>query len=413
MPCPYRIKECFMNKAKITNFCDRIIEGCFYSLLVAVTFSTSLVEIASSLMILAWVVKMILAKDRGLFSLVPVKLLLVYFLWVLLSCINSDYFNESFRGVFKVVEYSLLFIISATSLNKETTLKRLPYILGTVAVIMCVDGFVQHTTGIDLIRGRTLIANDYMRRISASFVHPNDFGVYLLVLCLVFTAFIMSKSSHIKIKLVNAALFVLASTALFFTRSRGALLSFAAAFLVFGAMKAKKVLAAFIAFLLVIFLLLPYTAQERIFDISKFQTGGTTWERLMLWKGTINMIKVHPILGFGVNSYSRNFPAYKPPEYPDVRYSHNCYLHMASEIGIPGALIFIIFLVSVLLLSLKGIMSLPEGRRRDLASGLFAGMIGFAMNCVVDTHLYSVNLVVFFHLMLGYCYALSSDTNEK
>ena len=133
----------------------------------------------------------------------------------------------------------------------------------------------------------------------------------------------------------------------------------------------------------------------------------------MLWKGTINMIKVHPVLGFGVNTYSRNFPKYKPGEYPDVRYSHNCYLHMASEIGIIGALIFLIFLITVFTYSMKGIYALPPGRQKALGIGLVAGLVGFAVNSMVDTHFYSVNLAVYFHLLLGFCYALTCHVKEE
>ncbi|MCK4852362.1 MAG: O-antigen ligase family protein, partial [Candidatus Omnitrophica bacterium] len=163
---------------------------------------------------------------------------------------------------------------------------------------------------------------------------------------------------------------------------------------------------------LVLFLMLPYTAQERIFDLTDLKSG-TTWERLMLWKGTVNMVKAHPVLGFGVNTYSRNFPAYKPPEYPDVRYTHNSYLHMASEVGVTGALLFLIFLMSVMVYSWRGISLMADSRQRDIGAGLLAGLIGFSMNCVVDTHLYSVTLAVFFHLLLGFCFALTRHAHEE
>jgi hypothetical protein len=71
------------------------------------------------------------------------------------------------------------------------------------------------------------------------------------------------------------------------------------------------------------------------------------------------------------------------------------------------------FLVTALIYSLAGIRRMAAGMRRDLATGLFAGMVGFSFNCLVDTHLQSVNLVVLFHLLLGFCFALScSDRKE-
>ena len=401
-----------INKQNIINICDKVIEVCFYALMVSVTFSTSFVEIFSSLMIIAWIVKKVIEKDISWMKLGPVKIIFVYLFWVILSCVNSQYFSESFRGIFKAVEYMALFIIMAATPWKKEVLKRFLYVMIGAAIFVCGNGFFQYFTGEGLVRHRTLIPLDHLRRISSSFVHPNDFGVYLLVITIIFMAFILSNTRKFRSKLTLAVPFIITAISLFLTRSRGAWLSFSASFLVLGAAKTTKMVAVFLTLLLVIFVMLPYTVQERIFDLTDFQSG-TTWERIMLWKGTINMIKEHPILGFGVNTYSRNFPKYKPGEYPDVRYSHNCYLHMASEIGIVGALIFLLFLVSVFVSVWKKFSVMMPGNRKDLCIGLFAGLIGFAFNSIVDTHLYSVNLAVFFHLLLGFCFSLSYYDENK
>ncbi len=413
-----------MVKRKIINICDKVIEGCFYALLVVVTFSTSLVEIFASLMIVAWFTKKIAegnwkSADSVLVRIiriirvfwrsvdsVPVRIILVFFLWSVLSCVNSDYFRESFRGIFKVLEYALIFVIVSTEMRKEVMVKRSIYVIIAAVLITCTNGMVQYFTGEGLIRHRQLIHMDYLRRISSSFIHPNDFGVYLLVVTIIFLSFILSKDNRFRAKAGLLVPFVLSITSLFLTRSRGAWISFAGAFLVLGALKAKKMLAISLALLLIVFIMLPYTVQESIFSMTDIKSG-TTWERLMLWKGTIDMVKEHPILGFGINTYSRNFPKYKPPEYPDYRYTHNSYLHMASEVGIVGMLIFLFFLLAVLVYSLKGIYLMTGGTRKNLAGGLFAGLVGFSICCIVDTHLYSVNLAVFFHLLLGFCFALT------
>ncbi|MGB2599645.1 MAG: O-antigen ligase family protein [Candidatus Omnitrophota bacterium] len=401
-----------MSKEKIIHVCDGIIEWCFYLLLVAVTFSTSIVEIAAITMIFAWLVKKATDRDLKFFNLIPVRLITAVLLWTILSCFNSEYFNESFRGILKVLEYSLIFIIAATSLGKEAIVKRSFIVIIAAAVLACVNGIFQYFSGYDFIRHRELIKKDYLHRISSSFIHPNDFGVYLLVVSVIFIAFFLSQRNRLRNRFLLVVPLALSMVSLFLTKSRGAWISFSAAFLALGAMKAKRVLAAFIVILLVLFVMLPYTAQERIFSLTDFKEG-TTWERIMLWKGTINMIKEHPILGFGANTYSRNFPKYRPPEYPDARYSHNSYLQMASEIGIVGAFLFLTFLVTALIYSLAGIRGMAVGMRRDLATGLFAGMVGFSFNCLVDTHLQSVNLAVLFHLLLGFCFALSYNAQKE
>jgi len=401
-----------MTREKIINICDKVIEGCFYVLLVSVTFSTSLVEIFASLMILSWIVKTVHTKDLQVFKLTPTKLLILLLIWTLLSCLNSSYPKESFRGVFKIVEYSLLFVVMASKEWDKVSIKRSLNVLIGGAVLVCGNGFFQYFTGKGLIRQRTLIPLDYMRRISSSFIHPNDFGVYLLIISAIFLSIVFSKKVRLKDRVFFFISMVISLISLFLTRSRGAWLSFSAAFLTIGAMKTKKIAASFLALLLIVFLMLPYTVQERIFDLTDLKSG-TAWERVMLWKGAVNMIKEHPILGFGVNTYSRNFPKFKPENYPDVRYSHNCYLHMASEIGIVGALIFLIFLITVLVYSFRRISSMSSGMRKDLSVGLFAGLVGFSLNAVVDTHLYSVNLAVLFYLLLGFCFSLVHNAENK
>ncbi|MFH1412003.1 MAG: O-antigen ligase family protein [Candidatus Omnitrophota bacterium] len=401
-----------MIKQRIITVCDRVIETCFLALIAAVTFSTSLVEIASSLLIISWITKKVIEKDLSWLKLGPIRITLVLWAWVILSCFNSEYPSESFRGIFKVLEYSLVFIAVATTAWKKGFIKRFIYVLTGTTIVISANGFFQYFTGEGLIRHRTLITLDYMRRTSSSFIHPNDFGVYLLVVCAIFLSFVISEREKIRSKMLFFIPMIISLLSLFFTKSRGAWLSFCAAFLVTGALRSKRMVAFFLALLLSVFVLLPYTAQERIFSLTDTKSG-TTWERLMLWKGTINMIKEHPILGFGVNTYSRNFPKYKPGEYPDVRYSHNCYLHMASEIGIPGALIFLVFLISTLICVIKGVSSMPPGRAKILSLGIFTGLVGFSINAMVDTHFYSVNLAVFFHLFLGFCYALACNEEKK
>ena len=401
-----------MTKNKIINFCDLLIEWGFYVVLVAVAFSTSLVEIASTTMIVAWIMKKILDRDFNFLRSVPSVLLLMFFFWNILSCVNSGYFKESFRGIFKIAEYGMLFFVASTTLNKKRIAERAFTIMALSAVIICLNGFFQYFTGADLLRGRELIKNDYLRRISSSFVHPNDFGVYLLVLSMCFTGVLLRGKIAIKYSISLVAPLGVTLLSLVMTKSRGAWLAFTAAFLALGAVISRKALILCVVLLLVLFMVMPFAVQERVYDLTNFQSG-TTWERLKLWEGATNMIKVHPVLGFGVNTYSKHFADYRPSDYPDVRYAHNCYLQMASEIGLPGMVLFILFLAAVFIICLKNMGRLTDSFVKGLSSGLFAGLIGFALNSMVDTHLYSVSLAVMFYVLLGFFYALTCNLDEK
>ncbi len=234
-----------MVKEKVITICERVIEGCFYALLVAVTFSTSLVEIFSSLMIIAWFVKKGADRDWRSVDSVPVRIILVFCLWSILSCVNSDYFKESFRGVFKVLEYALVFVIVSAEMRKKVMVKRSLYVIIAAVLITCTNGIIQYFTGEGLIRHRQLINLDYLRRISSSFIHPNDFGGYLLVVNLILLSFILAKDNRFRVKIALLVPFALSMVSFFLTRSRGAWISFSAAFVILGALKAKKMAAVF------------------------------------------------------------------------------------------------------------------------------------------------------------------------
>ena len=393
-------------KTTIIRICDKLIELCFYILLVAVTFSTSIVEIASTTMIVVWVIKKLADRDLKAADSVPVRILLAYFVWVILSCINSDYPRESFRGIFKVAEYGMLFIISSCELRRGECARRTLYVIAVSAAVICLDGIYQYFFGVDLIRGRRLIDLDYLHRISSSFVHPNSFGVYLSVVSMVLAGFVLSRAEKLKNKLKILPAAILSITCLVLTRSRGSWAGFAAALPVWGALRSKKRAVILAVLVIVASAAVVIVLVTGMFNVDEY-SGGTVWERMRLWQGTIDMIKVHPVLGFGVNTYSKNFPAYKPADYPNMMYSHNCYLQMASETGIVGVALFILFLVSVFIYSLSGMYGIPPGMKKDVFSGLYAGLVGFSLSSIVDTHLYSLSLAVFFYLLLGLCFSLS------
>lgn len=397
-----------MNKSTLLGCFDKIIEWSFYGIVAVAPFSITLVETFAVFMIIAWCLKKIITKDLAFLQNTEVRLLIIFFIWVVLSCFNSQYFSESFRGVFsKIGKCVLLFIIVATGMEMDPKKgKRFLTVLLISSVIICVNGVIQYFIGYDLIRHRTLISKDYMNRISSTFIHPNNFGVYLLMILAIFISYLISLRKNLLLSFVMAGAALMAGICLFLTNSRGAWISFAASLIILGVLKSKKILAAFMVFLIIIFMILPVSTKERIISLADFKNG-TSWERVMLWRGTIDMIKTHPILGFGINTFSRNFPAYKPKEYPDLRYTHNCYLQLASEIGIPGLVFFLSFLMFTLIVSLKKIVILPSGVSRYLLTGLFAGLAGYYLNCMVDTHLFSVNLSSFSYILLGFLSSMS------
>jgi O-antigen ligase len=140
----------------------------------------------------------------------------------------------------------------------------------------------------------------------------------------------------------------------------------------------------------------------------------TVWERTKLWQGAWNMIKERPLLGFGVNTFSRNFPKYKPVDYPDLRYAHNSYLQMWSEIGVIGLFTFLAMPLIVLINAFKGIKNKINAATEGLIFlGALCGYIAFLLQGSMDNNLFSLVLTTLFWVFTAYIVSWDDCLGKK
>lgn len=80
---------------------------------------------------------------------------------------------------------------------------------------------------------------------------------------------------------------------------------------------------------------------------SAIAPGEADYPRMALYKGSIEVIKGHWLLGTGVGNYWLYFPGYLSSEARVVATPHNFYLRIFAESGVAGLLTFLIFLFFV------------------------------------------------------------------
>jgi putative inorganic carbon (HCO3(-)) transporter len=400
-------------KKDYNNILDKTSEYCFYLLAASVAFSNALTEIATAGVIFLWVSKLILNKRFKLPGGSITIILFIYLAWNLASFINTNHIYESLRGLLKVLKHILLFIAALEFFSTEMRIKR--FILFTLGFgfLIGLNGIIQYILGFDLIRQRTINLLDPLYRGSSSFRHSNDFGAYLVLIISLTLGLLFSTSRGIRQRILLVIVLLTTGWCIYATDSRGAWLSILAAVAILAVLKSRKLIYALLILILLSPIYIPDNIKQRCSEMFTVEEGGTVWQRTKLWSGAVEMIKEHPVVGFGVNTYTKNFPDYKPKDYADVIYTHNCYLHMAVEIGLIGSLIFLIFLLRLYLSVWHKCRLLKKGFIRDACLGLFAGSIGFLIHCAVDTHLYSVTLSAFIFLYLGLLTAFGRLTYEK
>ena len=154
-------------------------------------------------------------------------------------------------------------------------------------------------------------------------------------------------------------------TSLFLSTSRGGILSFSAAFLVFyficlisakESRRRRMLLAILLIILLIIVMVLWIGPEETLnrFKVLNIIVRTFITERSILselrpcmWKDTLGLIKDYWITGTGIGTYSYVFPGYRTfsTSWGFLRYAHNDYLQLIAEMGLIGFTFIAMFFI--------------------------------------------------------------------
>lgn len=159
----------------------------------------------------------------------------------------------------------------------------------------------------------------------------------------------------------------------------------------------KKIKMAFATIICLGFLVLVIPSFHYNFAKTLSQHDITIIERGKYWNVTWNMIKKHPLLGIGVNTYHAQFPSYTDDPTVKQTYPHNSYLQMTGEIGIPGALIFLFALFYLLWHSARK----SEAKYYSCVMALRIALMAFLIQGFFDNNLYALQTASLFWVFWG------------
>ena len=111
--------------------------------------------------------------------------------------------------------------------------------------------------------------------------------------------------------------------------------------------------------------------------------------RKVFWQEALQIIHKFPILGAGLNTYTKIIEQSKMQW---VAYPHNCYLQMAAEIGTVGLLAFVWILFRLFFSVIANLPNVSDRFLNTVLVGFSAGLFGFLSHSFVDTNFYSVQL---------------------
>ncbi|MHB8623936.1 MAG: O-antigen ligase family protein [Sulfuricaulis sp.] len=136
--------------------------------------------------------------------------------------------------------------------------------------------------------------------------------------------------------------------------------------------------------------------------------------RLVIWKSSLNLLKVAPWRGIGLGIFYLAYPPYRSPlDTSGGFFVHNDYLQMWIETGLPGLLLLLAVLASGLWLLVRAwrATNMSPGTRIEIA-GLFCGLLAVAAHSVVDFNLYILSIMMVSGLVLGRFHQLAVSVLE-
>ncbi|MBF0478512.1 MAG: O-antigen ligase family protein [Candidatus Omnitrophica bacterium] len=415
---------------------DSAIRCAIYIMVIALPVSNGLVESSIGFGLFLWLIKHGMMAKRSLtggmtlkdqlavagqeFRPVhtPVNLLIGSFLSI---CFLASVFGVqplvSIRGFYgKAFEWFVVFFLILDVFKEKKDIAEGMRILMIVSLVLAVDGLVQfYWLKRDILVGRPLTSSG---QVSATFPSANSLGAFLATTIPAAIAYLFFKKRwRVVLKL---AVIIILLWGFILTLSRGAWLAlvfavvlagFAVPVLTVGRMCSKRI------FFLLLTVLIVAGVFVSEFDFAKkhFWEANTGMHRIKMWEDSFKMVHERPLLGFGVNTYMRNFQSYRRDHSYFLTYAHNCYVQMLVEIGIMG---FTAFLGLVIIYFKNFLHRLRILYDEDhelfvLGMGIFSGLAAFFMHSFVDVDFYSLPLARLWWYMMGLGMAVMLIKNDK
>ena len=360
---------------------NKIDDWSFYILAflaLVLVFSTALAELASVILIILWVGRLLIVRD---FSFKTHYLFVPIALWILLRIVSIVFSTSpelSQRGWEKVWIPLLYFPIASLAIREKQMKLILLLLLGS-SILATLWGSYQVLTGSQL-RAASLSSGYY------------TLGVHL---CLVLALLLSYLAETHKVnKLFPLYLCgVILVTGIFFTYSRACYLATVGTILILTIFRQKKIFF-FLVPLLLLFFLGP---QERFSRQDKFGQVDYSTGRFQIWQAGLSKLPETPLFGYGPNTFRTVYPEELRTELTDqkVKSWHNDFLQIFLESGPLALLSYLLILLVFLKSSWRnyraGSPSVSSALQLGVILiildwvwiGLFANLVGDPLNSIL------------------------------
>jgi putative inorganic carbon (HCO3(-)) transporter len=407
----------------LVKYLDYIIYWSMVIFPFSMAIAPAFTNIIMGFLIATFLIKKLIKKER-LFTKTPINIpLLFFFLITCLSIVHSVDFKDTFKGgILRLLLYIFMLLVMVSEVRDKKQIGRIIFSITAGMILTFFNESWQVLTGKDFIRGYSPIFNIGLVRATSSFKDSNTLGIYLSAIAPIALGLGLYYFKN-KQRIVFIIISIMALIGVALTYSRPTLLAVYIALFFLGLAKKNKLL---ISWLIVFTLISPFLLPKSVKGFAKnvnynplrFMCND---DRIAIYRNSLNMIKTHPVIGFGANTFMHNYRFYKEsPEYnnqitSDYIYAHNNFLHMAAEIGLVGLGIFIWLLYNIFKESGNIYRWLEDNYLKVVCLSLIACVIAFLVNGLTESSLYSSRVAGIFWYLAGFLLALKkfAKTSEQ
>lgn len=330
----------------------------------------------------------------------------------ILSMINSANFSLSLYEILRLIIMFMVFMYISKNVSSIDDIKCfiVPMLAGLLfaSLIGIAQFFGIWILGLRFLGQEGAQSFRSISRVGSTLGHPNSFAIYLGYF-LPITVGIFFLNLRKIYKLITSIIFSLGLLVLILTLTRAGWAGFILAVIVFLLLGLRARIfsireALFILSILVLLLgIIMVFFYNGIFVRLFTYDYGSAASRIPLMRIALNMIKEHPLIGVGSNNYFEVMRSYGYSNINNV--VHNSYLLIAAQIGIPGLLFFLSFVV---LIYKKGLSLIFSKSRlcQCLSIGILAGLSSMLIQLTVENFSITHQLFFIFWILSGLIVAM-------
>lgn len=311
-----------------------------------------------------------------------------YLLYLTIIFFSLIYSPERAEGLFNVIRYMVLIVLTYViynSINTEKELRTICYSVVAISIIIAIPSIVESVLNPEVAALKYINAGRKIIRSSGAERDPNIFGSYFILPVLILVALIgQAKSFKKKISLFGVCGIILAAVLLTYSRSTWVALFFGIGIVVLYQRNFNFILYSFVA-LLLIFLgseavrTIVFSVGDRVLDIFAGTSDDSSRFRIILMETAILMWLDSYMFGVGYQGFSTAFQKYYPPqEVGGVYEPHNEYYTVLAELGLIGFVVFLFLLWKIVKTGWNTVKKYEaEGKDTSIALALFASFCGY------------------------------------